>query len=212
MSSGKEKILKQWYKVFNEIGVEAEIISKQYILEAFNAKGMLLFIDEDELSGLSTFYSDILGKDFKRAQAKTLNAFVDVIGRIMEQTESDTACEAILRSLVDKGVNVFTIQVETDESIYWKKCYEEINNKFEKIGSENDCAVHEEFWEDFFDDKYTYEYASDIGKQPYPQIMENGIVKLKDTCGKYYNVVNGERRTVGQPETYNNTVYFLDVA
>lgn len=199
--ASKMKRVEVWEKFFHSIGIEAEIIQKQDIVKSFEDKDVVFFSDEDEMRGLGTLYEDILNEDFEWAQAKTLEAVGEAVG--------ESVGESVIRDLVDSGVYVITLQVRESESTYWKETNREIASKFNAIGAKNDCEVHREFWKDFYDDVYNIDYASDIGTQGYPQGIENGVLKLKDAQGKYYNVTNGERLTVGEPKEFNNTIYFL---
>lgn len=197
----KQRILEKWNSFFKEMEIEVELISKRDVLEALNSKDVVLFTDEDEIRGTDTFYQEILNKDFKRTKAKTLETLEEIMDEAM--------VESVLNSIKDSGVHVISLQVDQNDSAYWKHVQNEIKTKFERIGLEGDCAVHEEFWEDFYEDKYNYNYASDVGTQDYPQIVVEGSLQLEDFQGKYYNVVNGERLTIGQPPKYNNTIYFF---
>lgn len=40
-------------------------------------------------------------------------------------------------------------------------------------------------------------------------ISNNGQVVLKDCNSQVYNVSNGERNTISQPEQYDKTIYFI---
>lgn len=206
----KQKILNKWNNFLQELGIDVEFVHKEDIMEAFESKDIVLFIDKDEISGLGTFYEDILGKDFKWNQAKTLDEMVEALYVVTDEIVAETAGKVVLKNLIKSGVHVIALQIDQNlEGGYWKGVQNEIRTKFERIGAKVDCAIHEEFWEDFYDDKCNIDYISDVGTQNYPHIIEDGSVKLKDSQGKYYNVSNGERRTIGQPEKYNNTVYFF---
>ncbi len=200
----KMKMVKKWEVFLRTLGIEIEIIEQHDIVKAFDDKDMLFFTDEDEIRGLETLYG-ILDKKLKWGQAKTLNTIEEVIADVI----ADVIEENILRDLMDRGVYVTTIEMCCNENIYWKNFNHEIDSKFKDIGAKKGLGIHKEFWEDFYEDVYNIEYASDIGTQYYPHVTENWNKRLKDIEGKYYNVTNGERLTVGQPEKYNNTIWFF---
>lgn len=212
--ASKMKRAEAWEKLFHSIGVEVEIIQKQDIMKSFEDKDLIFFSDEDERRGLGSLYKDILDKDFEWARAKTLGSVGEAVGETVGETVAEavgeTMAETVIREFMNSGVYVISLQVRKSESTYWKKVDQEIDSKFNAIGAKKDCkTVHREFWKEFYDDAYHIDYVSDIGTQIYPQDIENGILKLKDTQGKYYNVTDGERLTVGQPEQPNNTIYFF---
>jgi [citrate (pro-3S)-lyase] ligase len=71
------------------------------------------------------------------------------------------------------------------------------------------CILFEELWKDFFDEIYSYEYAKEIAKIDFASTRMKGIVKLNDAETKFYNVKNGERKTIGQPPKYDKSIYFF---
>lgn len=67
-------------------------------------------------------------------------------------------------------------------------------------------------YRDFFDDLYSEEYAEKICNMPLACISKIGVLSLKDCQSPYYNVMNGERRTDGQPAQTGDicNIYFFE--
>lgn len=57
-------------------------------------------------------------------------------------------------------------------------------------------------------EEYSDEYIKNIYANA-PVVKEDGVYKYLDYSSKYLNIVNGVRYTVGNPEEYYNSVYFL---
>ena len=72
-----------------------------------------------------------------------------------------------------------------------------------------DYKIKPAMYPDFFDDIYTEEYAECIAHLQYAVENESRCGKLEDCKGRYYNVTNGKRHTVGQPTEYRKTIYFI---
>lgn len=198
----KIKIIESWEKFFYSIGIETEIIQKQDIIKSFEDKDVIFFPDEDEMRGVGTLYKDILDKDFKWARVKILEAVEESVEEAMGENVEESVGEAVIKDFMDSGVYVITLQVRENGSTYWKNVSCEMDSKRNAIETK-------EFWKDFYDDVYHIDYALNIETQEYPQVVENGLLKLKDAQGKYYNVTDGERLTVGTPKEFNNTIYFF---
>ena len=196
----KEKLLQMWYAFFMSVGIEIEIIQKQNIIEAFNEKDLVFFTDEDEIRGLGTLFEDILDKDFDWSRAKTLEAIGESVG--------DAMGENIIRDIMNSGVYVMTLQIK-QKGDYWKNLYKEIQLRWNAIKRNPGHYVPDEFWEDFYDDLFTYDYASRVSQQSFIQLREGLTQKLKDTDSTFYNVKNGNRITTQQPQKYNKTIYFF---
>lgn len=64
-------------------------------------------------------------------------------------------------------------------------------------------------YQEFFGELYGKEYVKEILRTRHPIETESGTGKLKDCKSKYYNVTNGERYTVGQPDRFTKSIYFL---
>ncbi len=203
--SQKTQLIRIWRKLFAEAGVETDIISKEDILRSFASHDMVFFTDEDELWGLGTLYHKLLGQNYSWAQTRTLRSLKEEADRYADVSMGET----ILRDIMDSGVHVITLRLETGRRPYWAALEQELDRKFRAIGAKRACEPHEEFWEDFYDDMYSPDYASELGMQEYQLVFENGCQKLKDIEGRYFNVRNGERLTTGQPEKYDGTVYFF---
>ena len=83
------------------------------------------------------------------------------------------------------------------------------NRKLEnKMVSRSLDRFNNKVQQDFFCELYTPEYADSIMKLPF-SVSANATGKLKDCENKFCKVINGERYTVGQPDRYSRTIYFV---
>lgn len=204
-SDKKKKILTEWVSLFEEHDVRVEVICKESVINCFDKKDIVFFFDENEMRGVGTLFKDVLNKDFRWNQVRTLRSIINAVEAVAEQTSE----ERILRAFIDEGAYLFTIHINEKNSRYWKKFRDEIKTKYDSIGAEVNNTFHKEFRKNFYDDIYNEEYAFENSTREYDQIFSDGLIKLKDTQSKFYNVVGGERVTVGQPEGYNNTIWFF---
>ncbi len=211
--SQKKVFFAQAKELFDELGIMTETIDRHDLVNAFKKNDIVFFVDEDEIRGLDTLYKDILQKDLKRSKAKTLsdisNAISNVIGYTIGDAFGDTIGDAILRKIMEKGVSLITIQVKQKDNDYWKTLNKDLNDKFLNIGKKRQNILYKEFWEDFFDELYSYEYAKEIVERSIAISKKKLILSLKDTETEYYNVKNGERLTIGQPTEYEKSIYFF---
>ncbi len=198
-----------WKDFFQTYNIEVEIIQKYDIVKAFADNEILFFADEDEIRGLGTLYKDILDMNFEWRQAKTLEAVGEAVREAVREAVGETVGEAVLRDFIHSGVHIMTLQNIQSSDIYWKRIKREINTKWANISKKPGHYVPKEFWEDFYDDIYSYEYASEVSKWSYVHIKEGYMQKLKDIESKYYNVNKGERVTANQPAEFDKTIYFF---
>ncbi len=210
--SFKVKIMYKWLAVLNKNSVYCDLIDRTDLTDAFERYQTIFFIDEEEKKGTVTAYR-CLHKCLEWNRAVTIDKSLDLAERFLRDsihnTESEYVAEKVLKEVIGKGVHVVTLQLDNAKSNYWRNLDDEIDHKFYAIGKERRTKCYREFWEDFFCDKYTFEYAKDVAGIAF-SITRSGIdVKLSDCESQYYNVKNGERRTVGQPKEYNKTIYFF---
>jgi cytidyltransferase-like protein len=127
--------------------------------------------------------------------------------------------DKILGEVSASGVTLITLQIKKKDNEYWKGFNRDIDEKYSKTcyiksGNKKDNFLekYQEFWKDFYDDLYdcewTNETVNEMSARRHGCIRKNGIVYLKDVKSSRYNVINGERMTVGQPLEYERTIYF----
>ncbi len=196
----KRELMQTWRDDLLEAGLQVSVIDREDVMGIFDIVDYVLFTDEDELRGTGTLYHDILNKEFNWCKAKTF----DSIGEAIDEAVGN----AILGAVLAKGIHIFTLNVEDNQSDYWKTLQKDIENKFSKIGKKQAGVLHEEFREDFFAELYSEEYMQEIFSHVYAEEHIDGISKLKDSDRDTYKVTNGERRTLNQPSEFEKCIYF----
>jgi cytidyltransferase-like protein len=212
----KLELENEWKELFEEAGVETEVISWQDV-ESIDKDNDIFFVDEDELRGSIALYKMIYGKDFEGCKVHTfkwidseINDEMNVeIDKEIDEKEGADVAGSILKEIAGRGIFVRTIQITDNGSAYWKNLIAGIEKKYADLGKEQKTAPYEEFWEEFFDDIYNYEYADRICNRDFWGTKCDGVVKLNDAETSEYHVHNGERLTIGQPEEYRKCIYFF---
>jgi cytidyltransferase-like protein len=198
----KKTRMEQWSAYLGQMGCTVEIIRHSEVMEAADRNDMVLFTDRDELRGTTTLYHSIMGNSLEGLNFAT---FENIGGEFWESQVS-----GILQKVMASGIYLMTIQFDCKSAEeYWVAFSDEINKKWAAIGKKPNCTLYEEWWESFFDEYYSPEYANEILTHGFPSTPKNGIIDLKDMDTMPYHVKNGQRLTVGQPEEYTKSIYFF---
>jgi cytidyltransferase-like protein len=129
---------------------------------------------------------------------------------VREDAHNDIA-EALL-NIQASGIYLMTMNFDCSSARkYWTDFHDQVAAKFAAIGQTRACKLHEEWWETFFDEYYSYDYAQEISthSSSHPSFKRNGVVYLRDEDTALYHVKNGERVTVGPPSEYTKSIYFF---
>lgn len=163
---------------------------------------LMLFVCEDELRAIHTLVKYILHKDLSRTKFRTY-------GNYMHDLKYELSYERVrtyLCNIKNQGVHVLNL-------VCCNYCgsalQQSIKNKFSAFGEKVTYILPHSMYPQFFDDLYTEEYANNVIHFPVSIETKSHNGKLKDCSGELYNVINGERYTVGQPEKYQKTIYFV---
>lgn len=174
---------------------------------------LILFVDENEFRACWTLLNMVL-KDNDHVKDK-INTYFNCRVKISTyfncrvKTES-YLCDQVagyLKELYDKGVNI--VAMTLDVTPYYREMIKRNREKFAMMGEDFDYILPKSMYGGFFDDLYNEVYADEIMKMPIGNEYDGGVLRLKDSKGKYYNVTNGERMTVGQPKSYERSIYFV---
>ena len=92
---------------------------------------------------------------------------------------------------------------------YTKKLRKDIVEKFAAVNEKVSSTLHPTMYHDFFDDLADDNYIEKIMHLGFSVVNKCGLVMLKDCSGPYYNVSDGERSTIAQPENFERTIYFV---
>ncbi|MDE7431634.1 MAG: hypothetical protein K2N34_06960 [Lachnospiraceae bacterium] len=176
-------------------------------LELFD---MILFVDENEIRACKAVLMTMFNKH--GSIMNRLKTYKHVIESDLNGIGvSDEQAILYLKSLYDKGINIFGLIYDINENTpYSKRLLEEIGNKFEAIGEMPSNILPKSMYEDFFDDLYDIDFVKEIlNINLFCVENRGGVLRLKDQCSKYYNVMDGERCTTNQPENYVKSIYFF---
>lgn len=184
--------------------VKVQSMNYQEALQCLEEFDLFLFIDENEIRAFQTLLFLIFGKEYEgRCKLATHPNILS----------SDKFCYKIydfyLKMLRDQEIGL--VGLITRDSEYSHKLAEALRNKFEMAGEVMwRGVIPKSTYKDFFDDLYDEKYIKEVTDIRAKGFTNNkGINKLKDWQSKYYNVMNGERCTVGQPKEYVNSIYFV---
>lgn len=111
-------------------------------------------------------------------------------------------CNNILPKFDENGIEYILLKYPDDEynkveSLVNENIY---SRKYFKLLEKGELADFIEIPEDFIEKEFFT-----ICKE----VMKNGFRQLADQKGKYYNFINGERYTVGNPVDYDNMVFLF---
>jgi hypothetical protein len=205
----KREWMERWRDFLRNAGVKTDVIEKSDLAGACDSYDLIVTADEDENRSAETIY---------RIVPNSVVVFLEWNDCVNEIRLLETGAyartilaEPILHRLSQSGVFPMTIQCGSNGSDYWKNLNSEIDERFYHIRREKGSALIEEFWQDFFGEIYNYHYAKEISMLPRNLKLTRrcGIVTLDDADTEIYHVKGGERLTVGQPETYDRTIWFF---
>lgn len=168
------------------------------IKEYFYQADWILAADEDERRVIDTIFSEYINDENNRIKLITYRNIV---------TEYDyNLAGYYLRELKCNGIEVLTLNIV--ENQYWKILKSEIEDKYKAVNKGVSDKLYESMYENFFADLYSEAYANEILNLPFAVENSKGVINLRDYSSCYYNVLNGERTTVGQPEFFKKTIFF----
>lgn len=201
----KQKYYNFYYENLISWGIRVQTINGNAILDHIDEVSFILFADEDQLRALDTLYAHIRCKKFDRSKLITAKNFIK---KMMDEAAHESI-RKYLENISGQGVHVLCLRFGY-KSEYYSKLAKGIYERYGAIGQKPGPGVlYPELLPGFFDDLYTKEYADNFLHLNYSVETKSGSGGLKDFKSKYYNVTNGERVTLGQPQIYQKTVYFI---
>ena len=192
----KHKIYECYCKYLADSGAEVKDIRFLEIIDYMNDVDVVLALDEDEFRAADTWLSCMRGHDFLRAKIVTCRNLADY-----------KIVDVCLQEIKRQGV--YLINLYFEENAQYRQLRKNIANKFAEKGKKVSGKLHPDMEEEFFDDLYTEEYASSIMDMNFSVVNTNGCSVLKDCQSNFYNVAKGERFTIGVPDKYERTIYFV---
>lgn len=200
-----EQIIRKCSETLTTAGCNVRYMGREEIKENFDSQDAVLFFDENELRGIGTLYAAFYNEELNWSKACTLQSF----GQKIKNAENEASGDSFLRSLKDSGVHVYNLCFEKSDSTYWENFEEELKGRLKAVKKKPSKTIPKEFYEDFFDDTYADDFTRELLTDPHEHIKDGFLVHLKDRNSRYFNVVDGERVTVGQPVEYDQTLYLF---
>lgn len=170
---------------------------------------LFIFYNHDQLQAFKCLCSTIKRNFFKFGKTTCPEELGGLVWDHLEQNLRDTMQQEIIQGLMDRGIYVVLFRVALQEGPYLDEIYAQEKKKAALGPAQKDREKLEWYLKEYFADLYSEEYVRAVLGQEYTHVRTGDLVKLKDETGKYYNVVDGERVTVGQPEHYQHTAYFF---
>lgn len=200
------EIFRERYRRFKELygrllslGVTVKDIAHSEVADCVDTATLILFADEDELRAIKILVRYIMSNK---------NCLVDKL-RTYKQIKSYASVQKYLYDIRQRGVQVLNLNFNSEGSDYGNALRQSINEKFSVFRERMRYVLLPDMYPQFFDDLYTEEYADNIMHMPIMVETRKHNGCLKDCSGELYNVIKGERYTVGQPEKSQKRIYVV---
>lgn len=202
----KQRLMEKWKSKLDKLGVRVEIIDRMSVPEYIAKVDLVLFTDQDEWRGSITLTQKIY---HKKLIVDKLYTFKGVLEKVRKTILLDI--DKCLKYIKEKGVHILVLQIKDNGSEYYHRLVsKDIPQKFIDEDLPKLDELPPSAMEDFFEELYTEEYADIVAiHRPFKIENYNGVNRLKDISGKYHNIQDGERFTVGSPLKYDRTIYFF---
>ncbi|WP_049945710.1 adenylyltransferase/cytidyltransferase family protein [Butyrivibrio sp. LC3010] len=201
----KKEFFDKYKVLFQTLGCEVVEISKSEIDDVYNNVKYIIVVDENEGWGIGAHYEAVNRRRYNWYKALTIRRIEDHFN-----TYNALSCmEEVLVNLANRGATVLSVFCRDNGSDYYRRIDRELNEKYATAGIPRADVILPQWYEDYFDDLYDKEYVDKILGIGFPIIKTSGVHKLIDCKSDVYNVVNGERVTVGQPENYDRRILFF---
>ncbi len=201
--SERQSVMQTWVEHFENWGVACELIDFASIpLVADRAKAILV-TDEEQSLAAHAYLEVILQKQFPWGVLRSCKEF--------ESAMAEHAYDDLVQKLANAGVSIYNLIFTTDETTPGRKRLNEgFRNWLAKPEARkvNPYVVPSQA-KAFYGEDYSESYAQQVGKHVVELEKNDNYTRLKDCSYPYFNVVNGERVTIGQPDDAPRTIYFF---
>lgn len=195
----KFEVFEMYCNKLLSFGVELKKIKCTEVLEYADSVDWILTIDEDECEAISTLYCHILDRRDIKGKFQSISNLNKIVNQEL--------VESYLIDMSQKGVHILNLIFS--DSGYSKDLRKRISDKFAGFGKSVSNGMTPAMYPDFFDDMRDEKYVDSIMQLRFPVENKDGQVILRDYCSPLYNVTDGERCTIAQPEKYKKTIYFI---
>ncbi len=197
----REKLVCRWIGEFEKCGVACERIGFEEIAEKQKEKTPILVVDEETKLGARTVIEALDGGLLRLDRVHTFREY--------ERFLSEHAYDELIGQLAASGVRIYNMYFTFDRSTEGRRRLWDGMRKWSESPGANDVnpSVHPGCARGFYGELDTGDYAAEVGRLRYDLEANNIYTRLKDTKSRYFNVVDGERVTVGQPEEAERTIW-----
>ncbi len=201
----KNEYFRKYKSLLESLGCTITPIKKEQLNEYFSKVDYVIVVDENEGWGVGAHYEAVNRIRYNWNKAMTLRRIEDRVNTF----DALSCMEDVLVKLAGKGVAVVSVFCKDNGNEYFKRINNEISARYKEAGIPRADVLLPQWYKDYFDDLYDEEYVQKILNIGFPIIKTSGIHKLIDCKSDVYNVVEGERITIGQPENYSRRILFF---
>ena len=199
----RRKVIDRWIEEFMKCGVVCEQIDFSEIPEKQKEKTPILVVDEETKLGAGAVIKALDGGLYHPDVVHTFRGF--------KRSMSDHAYDELIGKLADSGIKIYNMYYTNDKNTEGRRRLWAGMRKFlenPELNNSNPYVVPS-CAQGFYGELNTGSYAVKVGRMHFDLYANNIYTCLTDTKSRYFNVVNGERVTVGQPEEAERTIWFF---
>ena len=199
----RKKVIDRWIEEFTKCGVVCEQIVFSEIPEKQKEKTPILVVDEETNLGAGAVIEALDSGLYRLDVVHTFREF--------ERFMSEHAYDELIGKLANSGIKIYNMYFTVDESTEGRRRLWAGMRKWMENPEVNDINpyVTPSCAQGFYGELNTGSYAAEVGRLYFNLESNNIFTRLIDTKSRYFNVVNGERVTVGQPEEAERTIWFF---
>jgi len=203
----KIMILAEWKNIFRDIGgVDITIVEHDNLLEFAADENIIVFADWEELRGNRGLYY-LLKEQIIYKEVITYEELYEKIIRDILLELNTIVAKTILTPLEDQGVHILILEEKENQEGTLEDFNKRTFEKFQKLNIDISCRLLPEIKNGFLEGIYSLEYENQLLPFPYSVSHKKGEAIIRDTNSLLFNVNNGERLTVEQPELYERRIY-----
>lgn len=192
----EQRLASKLVETLKQKGFVIKVIDFHQILEYPGAADCILFCDGAACRAAKLLCECLQDRPGKQAVLLSYLEFIDIL---QDRTRQ------LLLELQAEGVHVAAVGFEETDSGYLRKLEVEIDQRRKQNGLPVSARLYPEMREEFLSD--LCERFAGQGMPAFSFHMRDGVIQPRDISSPLLNVEHGRRRTTGQPETCERSVY-----
>ena len=196
-------IVNRWKAEFEKRGVSCEQIDFKDIPELQKEEKLILTADEETNLGAGVVMEALDGNAFRFEVVHSL--------RMFERLTHGHSYDELVKKLADFGIKIYNLYYTQKENTDGRRrLWQGMRDWLKRAEQEGPrrrvfpfCA------QDFYGELNEGNYAAEVGNLSFSLETNNVYNRMKDVKGRYLNIENGERATVGQPSEADRVVWFF---